>query len=465
MKFKHIRNQFTLYYVLLICLSVLLFEALIIGYSGIFFYNQVEIQLKGELVPLAQSLQKSLQSQSLSATLGANSDLFAKNTGYEVQVYDEQGQMLIYTYGQWEKNGILSPDVQGALSGQQQAWQGRLSDGRKMMTVSSPLLQNGQIRGVVRLLAPLAAVDQQVQRMALYFFGIGLLVILVTSVGAYVLADTVTTPILNLIRVTRRMSAGDFSVKAIPVYADEIGELAEGINHLASEIKKRDYLKNRMFSSVSHELRTPLTAIRGWAETLNDPLYTKGSEELEDGLGVIVSESDRLQQMVEELLDFSRMMSIELSYTFETEDWVELLHSAVNTMKPKANQKHIALEVVAAPRELLAQLDAHRIQQLLINLLDNALKFTPEGGTVAIWIKSETDDIYLTIKDTGCGIAKEELPFVKERFYKGSHTGSHLGIGLAICEEIIKAHGGIWDIKSALGEGTSIEMTFPRAWS
>lgn len=463
MKFKHIRNQFTLYYVLLICLSVLLFEALIIGYSGRFFYDQVGVQLKGELVPLTQMLQKSLQNQSLPAALGTNSDLFAKNTDYEVQVYDEQGQMLIYTYGEWDKNGVVSSDVQAALSGQQQRWQGRLSDGRKMMTLSYPLMQNGQIKGVVRLLAPLAEVDRQIQRMALYFVAMGLVVIAVTSVGAYKLADTVTTPILNLIRVTRRMSTGDFSVKAVPAFEDEIGELAEGINHLASEIKKRDYLKNRMFSSVSHELRTPLTAIRGWAETLNDPMYTKGSEELEDGLGVIVSESDRLQQMVEELLDFSRMMSIELSYMFEEEDWVSLIYSALNTMKPKANQKQITLEAVELPELLVAKLDAHRIKQLLINLFDNALKFTPEGGVVTVRLKSEAEHISLIIQDTGCGIAEDELPYVKERFYKGSHAGSNLGIGLAICEEIVKAHGGVWDIKSALGKGTSIEMTFPRA--
>lgn len=462
MKHRNIRNKFTLYYVLLICLSVVLFEALIIGYSGRFFYSQLGEQMKAQMTPLVNTLQKDIRSRELSAVLGSHSDLFSKSTGYEVQVYDKTGELLIYTYGEWNQIKDVKKDVATALRGGEDSWHGVDLDGRKVMTYSCPLMVNGQVEGVIRFVAPLQLIDKQIKRMATYFIGIGLLVILITSVGAYVLADTVTTPILNLIKVTRKMSTGDFSVQAVVEYDDEIGELAEGMNHLSAEIKKRDYLKNRMFSSVSHELRTPLTAIRGWAETLNDPMYTQGKEELEDGLGVIVQESARLQKMVEELLDFSRMMSIEFSYKLEETDLTDLIITTLNALKPKASSRKVALHFTEASKMPLVRVDAHRFKQLLINLVDNALKFTPEEGCVEVMVSSNEDHFYLIVKDTGCGIAEEALPFVKERFYKGNHAGSHLGIGLALCDEIIKAHGGVWDIKSTLGKGTLIEMTFPR---
>lgn len=459
---KQIRNKFTGYYVLLICFSVLLFEFLIIAYSGHFFYNQLENQLKNQAQPLAQVLEKESRDVGLSNALGQNSDLLSKKTNFEVQIYDAKGTLLIYTYGEWAKQNPLDQDVTEALEGKTNTMRTKTADLRSVMTHSRPIVVEGKVLGVLRLVAPLEMIDVQIKKMATYFILIGFVVILITSIGSYLLADTVTTPIQNLIKVTRRMSTGDFNVEAICEYDDEIGELAQTINHLSAEIKKRDYLKNRMFSSVSHELRTPLTAIRGWAETLNDPMYTQGKVDLEDGLSVIVEETARLQSMVEELLDFSRMMSIELSYTFEEVDMYELIQSVLGTLKLKANDAGVSLSLAREEMGLYAKADGNRIKQLLVNLLDNAIKFTPKGGAVEVSAWGNQNEIYLTVRDTGYGISQEELPFVKERFYKGKHMGSHLGIGLAICDEIVKGHNGNWDIKSTPEKGTCVEMTFPR---
>ncbi len=459
---KQIRNKFTGYYVLLICFSVLLFEFLIIAYSGHFFYNQLENQLRSQAQPLEQVLEKESREVGLFNALGQNSDLLSKKTNFEVQVYDAKGTLLIYSYGEWAKQNSFDQDVAEALEGKSNTLRTKTSDLRSVMTHSRPIVVDAKVVGVLRLVAPLEMIDLQIKKMATYFILIGLLVIIITSVGSYLLADTVTTPIQNLIKVTRRMSTGDFSVEAISDYDDEIGELAKTINHLSAEIKKRDYLKNRMFSSVSHELRTPLTAIRGWAETLNDPMYTQGKVDLEDGLGVIVEETARLQSMVEELLDFSRMMSIELSYKFEEMDLFELIQSALSTLKLKANDAGVILSFVREEDGLFAKVDGNRMKQLLVNLLDNAIKFTPEGGTVEVLAWNDQNEIFITVRDTGHGISQEELPFIKERFYKGTHVGSHLGLGLAICDEIVKGHNGKWDIKSTLEKGTCIEMTFPR---
>lgn len=458
---KQIRDKFSLYYVVLIVLSVILFEFLIIGFSGQFFYHQVEEQLEGQSRTTLENLYRVYDQGSLEKIFAQNTDLFSKSTHYEVQVYNEAGVLILCSSGEWQQENNVTPDIEKALGGQRGKWKGRFLNDRKVMTLSEPIIKEGRVAGVLRLVAPLGAVDLQIKKMVVYFIAMGLFVVVVTSIGAYVLADTVTTPIQNLIKVTRRMSKGDFSVKAKREYDDEIGELSDAINHLSEEILKREDQKNRMFSSVSHELRTPLTSIRGWAETLNDPMYTKGSEELEEGFSVIVEESTRLQWMVEELLDFSRMMAIEMSFEIEEVPIKPLIQATLQTLRPKASKKEIQLlEVVSA--DLIWGIDSQRIKQLLINLIDNAIKFTPEKGLIEVFAYEMEGFLHLEVKDSGIGISETELPLVKERFYKGKHSGAHLGLGLAICEEIVKAHNGKLDIKSTLGEGTSMEVTLPR---
>ena len=458
---KQIRDKFSLYYVILIVLSVMLFEFLIIGFSSRFFYHQVEVQLEGQSGTTLENLYRAYDQGSLEKVFAQNRDLISKSTNYEVQVYNKAGVLILCSSGEWQQENRVMPDIEKALGGQGGKWTGRFLNDRKVMALSEPIIKEGSVVGVLRLVAPLGGVDLQIKKMAVYFIAMGLFVIGVTSMGAYILADTVTTPIQNLIKVTRRMGKGDFSVKAKREYDDEIGELSDTINHLSEEILKREDQKNSMFSSVSHELRTPLTAIRGWAETLNDPMYTKGSEDLEEGLSVIVDESTRLQWMVEELLDFSRMMAIEMSFEPREVLIKPLIQGTLQTLRQKGAKKEIQLlDIVEA--ELTWGLDPGRIKQLLINLVDNAIKFTPEKGLIEVLAYELEGVLHLEVKDSGIGISEEELPLVKERFYKGKHSGAHLGLGLAICDEIVKAHCGHLDIKSTLGEGTSIEVTLPR---
>lgn len=468
---KRIRNQFTLYVVSLIILCAGLFEMLIIAYSGNFFYAQLDQQINTQAQNLASALEMNLVDSNMGQVLGKHSDLIGKMTSYEVQIYNEQGELILDTFDSWTPGSVQTPDVINAFSGASSNWSGWTENtanrsSRKVYSVAYPLDGAGQIKGVLRLVAPAGPIEQQIWSLAGFFILLGLVAVVVSSLGTYILADAVTMPIQRLIQTTRKMAAGDFTEKALAPYNDEVGELAGCINHFAEEIQKKEYLKNKMFSSVSHELRTPLTAIRGWSETLNDPMYTRGSTELEDGLKVITEESIRLQQMVEELLDFSRLSAIEMTYRFEKVQLDALLRLTESILSPKAKQRGVDLVLEMefleeSSFEITA--DEHRIKQLLLNLADNAIKFTPSGGTVTFELSCESDYVTFKIKDTGCGIAKEEIPLIKERFYKGTHSNSHLGLGLAICEEIVKAHRGHWVIDSVLGEGTKMIIRLPKA--
>ena len=229
---------------------------------------------------------------------------------------------------------------------------------------------------------------------------------------------------------------------------------------MAEELIKKEQIKNDFISSVSHELRTPLTSIKGWAATLK-------SEELgdnhimRDGLDIIENESDRLTRMVEELLDFSRFVSGRIKLENEVFNLRETVEIIGKQLTPKALNSKIEFLINIDPDLNTMMGDENRIKQVLINLLDNAFKFTPEGGKVILNAYKDENTVVLEVKDNGIGILEEELPRITEKFYKGKNSKSHSGIGLSICDEIVKLHDGTMEIASIVNEGTLVRVKLP----
>ena len=243
------------------------------------------------------------------------------------------------------------------------------------------------------------------------------------------------------------------------LYKDEIGELCDSINNMAAEISTADRLKNDFISTVSHELRTPLTAIKGWGETIlqvsdTDPALTQR------GMNVIIDEATRLSGIVEELLDFSRIQNGALSLRIEKMDILAELDETVFAFKDRATREGVDLVYNAPDLPAPMDGDADRIKQVFVNILDNALKYTKQGGKINVTADVADDKIKITISDTGCGISAEDLPHVKEKFYKTNMTVHGSGIGLAVADEIVKLHKGTLDIDSVLGEGTTVTLGF-----
>ena len=207
---------------------------------------------------------------------------------------------------------------------------------------------------------------------------------------------------------------------------------------MADELSNAEAMKNEFISSVSHELRTPLTAIKGWAETLM--IDGGGSPEtMKKGVGVIVNETERLSQMVEELLDFSRMQNGHFTLQMANMDILAELGDAVLIYSDKA-----------------------RRESKDINVIDNAVKYSSAGDTVTIKAFEENGKIIVSVADTGVGIKESDLAKVKTKFYKANHTRRGSGIGLAVADEIVTMHGGSMDIASeGEGLGTTVTITLP----
>ena len=220
-------------------------------------------------------------------------------------------------------------------------------------------------------------------------------------------------------------------------------------------------MKNEFISSVSHELRTPLTAIKGWAETL----MVDGGEDpdtMKKGVGVIVTETERLSQMVEELLDFSRMQNGHFTLMNANMDILAELGDAVLIYSDKARREQI--EIIYDEPEMLPFVygDKNRICQVFINIIDNAVKYSSPGDTVTIKACEKDGRVIVSVADTGCGIKESDLAKVKTKFYKANHTRRGSGIGLAVADEIIAMHGGTMDIASeGEGKGTTVTISLP----
>lgn len=219
-------------------------------------------------------------------------------------------------------------------------------------------------------------------------------------------------------------------------------------------------MKNDFISSVSHELRTPLTAIKGWAETMqlggvSDP------KTMEKGMSVIVKESERLTGIVEELLDFSRIQSGRMVLMMDKIDLLAELDEAIYMLRERAlgENKHLLYDEPDHVPPVMG--DKNRLRQVFINIMDNALKYTPASGVIGIQVTSDADNIKIAISDNGCGIPAVHMPHIKDKFYKANQTVRGSGIGLAVADEIMQLHGGSLDIESTEGIGTTVTLTIP----
>jgi signal transduction histidine kinase len=275
-----------------------------------------------------------------------------------------------------------------------------------------------------------------------------------------ILAKGIILPLKEVTKAAEKMAQGNLKTRIEKKQNDEIGILADTLNYMAEEIQKKEQIKNEFISSISHELRTPLTAIKGWAITLNiDELQDR--DILRDGLKIIENESERLTSMVEELLDFSRLLSGKVKLNTKLEDASNIVRYIEKYMAPRAEREGLQFVVECKQDLPLLRLDKDRIKQVLINLLDNAFKFTPAGGRVSLKATAADGWITLCVTDNGSGIDEEDLPRVKEKFYKSKNKKAHTGIGLSICDEIVRLHGGELTIESKLHEGTAVSVKLP----
>ena len=348
-------------------------------------------------------------------------------------------------------------------------WNGKLSSGEKAMSVTRIITNdNGAVVGGVRYIVSMEPVNNHIMLISVIIVAMGLVIIALVIIPGLMFIRSIVRPIRRLSEISAQIAQGDFSAseKIEHKYDDEIGDLCDAVSDMAKDLQTTEQMKNDFISRVSHELRTPLTAIKGWAETMQ--LSERGTLDrrtFDRGMGVIIKESSRLTSIVEELLDFGRIQSGRMVLINEKVDILAEFDETVYMLKERAINEGIHL-LYDEPEAIYPPVygDRNRLRQVFLNILDNALKYTPKGGVVAaqvIYSKDDPDVIKIIVTDSGCGISAEDLPKVKDKFFKANQTVGGSGIGLAVADEIMNLHGGSLDIESGEGVGTTVTLTFP----
>jgi signal transduction histidine kinase len=267
------------------------------------------------------------------------------------------------------------------------------------------------------------------------------------------LARTLTRTLRELTAATRAVAKGDLTQRVTIRSHDELGELALSVNQMTGDLEHSRELRRKMIADIAHDLRTPLSVILGHAEALSEGALPPNS----DTFHIIHDEAQRLNRLVEDLrtLSLSDAGELPLSRTFVSPE--ELLERVVTAYTPYARQKNIALQVHSAPSLPEVNIDQDRMIQVMGNLLDNALRYTPVDGCITLSAGCPSDHVELRVQDSGPGIPAEDLPFVFDRFYRGDKSrrrgkgGS--GLGLAIAKSIVDLHGGVIRVESEHGKG------------
>ncbi len=392
---------------------------------------------------------------------------FSDKSRVEVQVVDRYGDVAVSSSGFKSDEKIEDmEDVNKALKSETgiHKWFGFNQSGEHIVSVAMVLPENskGDFSGAVRFMTSLKGVDDQIVSFSIILILVYIVALFFVSLSGVFFVQTIVSPLQKINDTAKLIAEGNYDVRIDSTGKgdDEVADLARSINTMISEIAVTDKMKNDFISTVSHELRTPLTAIKGWGEMLKE-LDGEDREISRRGTEVIINESERLSRLVEELLDFSRMQNGNMTLRLEKIDVLAELDEAVFVFKERSKRDGIEIKYNAPEIPAPMMGDANRIKQVFVNVLDNAFKYNKQGGLVDV--KAVVDDGVLTINisDTGCGIAPEDLPNVKKKFYKANLQVRGSGIGLAVVDEIIKLHNGVFEINSQVDVGTTVTIVLP----
>ena len=382
----------------------------------------------------------------------------------EVEYLDADGQIRFSSSDLTAFRSPGTPDIAEAISMKRtKVWIGAdPSTGEHIMAASSPLMIDGEVVGVMRYVTSLNKVDKQIIIIVAIALGIGLGILGMVYFSNLYFIRSIVDPVAGITETAKRIAAGSYGVQIEKRYDDEIGALTDTINDMSLKINQSEKMKNEFISSVSHELRTPLTAINGWAETIMNG-EVRDAGDVKKGMGIIVSEARRLTNMVEELLEFSKMQDGRFTLRIEDVDLQTEFEDAVYTYQELFRQDGIHLEYDDDGELYTDPIpgDPERLKQVLCNVLDNAAKHGGSGKRIIASLRRDADNYVIRIRDFGPGIPPAELPYVKQKFYKGSSKARGSGIGLAVCDEIITRHGGTFEIGNADGGGALVTITLP----
>lgn len=430
-------------------------------FTRMYYYGSAENYLVSEANATATVLSRLYEDMAMnySSEVRELIEGFDKKEQMEMMSINRSGEVTLSSSGFSPDESYNMPDYDMAMKADDGVgiFHG-YENGENIIAVTVTIAQPSSNYNALRYVTSMKQVDSQLGTIMLAAVMVSAAVILLVISSGMYFVKSICVPLMQISVTAKKLAKGDFSERIAIRNNDEIGELSRVFNDMADELENSEAIKNDFISSVSHELRTPLTAIKGWSETLqagyDEDTYRKG-------MTVITHETGRLEGMVEELLDFSRIQNGRFTLQMANIDIIAELDDALLIYTDKARKENKTIHYTEPEFLCVVYGDKNRLRQVFINVIDNAIKYSDPGGSVDISVEKGTDTLTITVADTGIGIAATDLPKVKAKFYKADNTRRGSGIGLAVADEIISMHGGTLDIDSVLGKGTTVTITLP----
>ncbi|MDN5201724.1 HAMP domain-containing sensor histidine kinase [Fulvivirgaceae bacterium BMA10] len=350
--------------------------------------------------------------------------------------------------------------------------------GRKKVFSASPVVQNGVLVGYLYVV--LASEEYESASDTLFgsfILKIGtesmLIIVIAAAIIGLLMIWIITKNLNTIIQTVNKFKNGDHSARVHLRSKGEFSALADTFNEMADTtvknmegLKGLERLRRELLANVSHDLRTPITSIYGYTETLllKNEHGEMSKEEHERYLNIILQNTDKLKKLVDELFEFSKLETKQIKFKPEPFSIAELVQDVTGKYKILADKKNIIIESILPENLPLIYADIALVDRAIQNLVDNAIKYTQEGGKVTFEFKQMKNSIEVNIKDTGCGIPEDDLPLIFDRYHKGNNNkenSSGFGLGLAIVKKILELHESFISVKSKLNEGTTFSFNLP----
>ena len=451
-------------------LVLVLAEALFLSFCYQNLYGSTESALISRFTTIIGRLQATGTAGDTDATANSRAaalrravEQFDEKDKFEFMLLGSGGTVLATASGMSNENLLASgADYSRALTSAEGVGSVifRTPDGERVMAVTALVPYAAGTITAMRLVTSLTLVDRQWRSLLGVSAGVVLAALGLMVWSGLFFIRSIVRPLGQVEAIAHRIAGGDLQTRLPDArYNDEIGRLCHTINEMAEHLTETERMKNEFISSVSHELRTPLTSIKGWVETIGT-LHDPGDPNYRKGLEVIGAETDRLYEMVEELLDFSRLQN-GIRLDCQVLDLVAEATDAALFVEGRIRQEGLRLVYEEPPEPYPVWADPARLRQVFINVLDNAIKYSAPGGRITVKLWAGEYKAFVEIIDQGRGIPPEDIGSVKSKFVKGSNAVRGSGIGLALVDSIMTALDGTLDLRSTLGRGTVVTLGLP----
>ena len=459
----------TVIYILIFFSAFVIMAGSVYYFCTNYYYEQKETQLKDSARTIAGQYGRAFSSGIINAyELMDKMEIIEDYTGTSIFLINSFVRVLAVSSDiapDWVGQSITNETIKSVLEGNIVTVRGKIGGmfSENMMTVGYPIMSNGVAYGGIFLCSPVPEIQRTIFATVEIIFLSGILGLMLAVVMIYFFSRKLTKPLLEMNKAAQIIADGNFDRRLDIKSNDEIGQLGDSFNYMAESLEKKEQERRLFIASVAHDLRSPLTSIQGFIQAMKDGMIP--DDKYDYYLDIIFDETKRLALLTNNIVDMGKTQESVLELNQTDFDLNGLIRDVLDVFEQRFREKNISCRFVIDEKETYVNADKKEIHRVLHNLIDNAVKFTPEGGTIEIetTVPKNENRVYVAVNDSGSGIPENERRKVFEAFYKADasrgcdKTGS--GLGLCAAKEIINAHGEIIYWKESKLGGAKFEFT------